>query len=146
MGKALRADPAFGQRRAQVNLLTLGQLIPFYSLISDDERFHADLTALNEARRVGWLDVTSPADGGCAAAIHPLEGVRGTEPGDRPRRRSPRFHVLLSKASYRALVRRPLDYHFHYIKAAETAGEYDFYRLTTGPEPLTAAYRTAGGE
>jgi hypothetical protein len=53
-------------------------------------------------------------------------------------RRSPRFHVQMSPEAYRALRREPLAFHFHYLRAAEIPGEYDFFRLTAGPERLTA--------
>ncbi len=137
IAKALDADPQFGRRRARVNLLTLGQLIPFYTLLTADPAYRRDLQALAQARRIGWVDIPSPADGGSAAAMHPLEGVMTTPPADRPSRRSPRFHALMSPDNYKSLRRRPLDYHFAYLRAMDVAGDYDFFRLTTGPYFLT---------
>lgn len=139
IAKALAADPRFGRRGARVNLLTLGQLIPFYSLLTRDEGYLGELRALAGARHIGWLDVTSPADAGSAAMIHPLEGVTPERAPDRPVRRSPRFHALLAKANHRALRRRPLDYHFAYLRAMDVAGGYDFFRLTTGPDALVTS-------
>ena len=46
---------------------------------------------------------------------------------------------MLSRADYRALRRRPLDFHFAYLRATDIAGDYDFFRLTTGPAALVAA-------
>jgi hypothetical protein len=137
VAKALKADPDLGRRGARINLLTLGQLIPFYSLLTADEDYRKDMTLLAETPRIGWLDFTSPADAGSAAAIHPLEGVMAAPPKDRPARRSPRFHVLIAPAAYRSLRRRPLDYHFTYLRAMDAAGDYDFFRLVTGPDFLT---------
>ena len=136
IAKALAADPQFGRRGARVNLLTLGQLLPFYSLITRDEAYRAEMQALAEARHIGWVDFTSPADAGSAAMIHPLEGASPDRWPDRPARRSPRFHALVSAANYRALRKRPLDYHFAYLRAMDVAGDYDFFRLTTGPDYL----------
>ena len=138
LAKAMAADPDFGRRAARVNLLTLGQLIPFYSLLTRDAGYRQEMQALADARFIGWLDFTSPADAGSAAMIHPLEGVTTAFEPDRPVRRSPRFHALMSKATYDGLRRRPLDYHFAYLRAMEVAGDYDFFRLTTGPDYLTA--------
>jgi hypothetical protein len=137
VGKALRDDPELGRRGARLNLLTLGQLIPFYSLLNSDAAYRRELTQLVEARHVGWLDFTSPADAGSAAAIHPLEGVMAEPPADRPIRRSPRFHALIGKDAYRSLRRRPLDYHFTYLRAMDAPGDYDFFGLVAGPDFLT---------
>ena len=144
IAKAMAADPDFGHRAARVNLLTLGQLIPFYSLITRDAAYRAEMQALADARFIGWVDFTSPADAGSAAMIHPLQGVTTAFDPDRPVRRSPRFHTLLSKATYDGLRRRPLDYHFAYLRAMDVAGDYDFFRLTTGPDYLTAPEPAAG--
>jgi hypothetical protein len=54
-----------------------------------------------------------------------------------PHRRSPRWGDILSVETVRRLKRAPLDYHFQYIMAAERPGEYDFFALTAGPEPIT---------
>lgn len=146
VAKAMAADPNFGHRSARVNLLTLGQLIPFYSLLTQDAAYRREMRALADAWFIGWVDFTSPADAGSAAMIHPLQGVTSAFKPDRPVRRSPRFHALLSKAAYSGLRRRPLDYHFAYLKAMDVAGDYDFFRLTTGPDFLTApAYPSGRG-
>ncbi len=58
IAKALAADPRFGRRGARVILLTLGQLLPFYSLITRDAAYRAEMQALAEARHIGWVDVT----------------------------------------------------------------------------------------
>ena len=139
IAKALAADPQFGRRGAKVNLLTLGQLIPFYSLIARDEAYRGEIRAMAAARHIGWVDFTSPADAGSAATIHPLEGVTAERAADRPDRRSPRFHALVSKAGYQGLRRRPLEYHFAYLRAMDASGDYDFFRLTTGPDYLVGA-------
>ncbi len=138
IAKALAADARFGRRGVRINLLSLGQLIPFYSLLTADPRHKAEMAALAAARQIGWLDFTSPADAGCAAALHPLLGAVEPTPADRPIRRSPRFHALMAAQTYRSLRQRPLDYHFAYLRAMDVAGDYDFFRLTTGPDPMAA--------
>ena len=146
LGRALMLDPGFGRDRP-VDLLTLGSLMPFYSmtvaLSGRDPAFREELAALVAADWIDWVDVTGPSDPGCAAALHPLAGLELGAPAGRPFRRSPRFSELLSPASFKALKRAPLAYHFQYIMAAETPGEYDFFRLTSGPVPV-ASIATAG--
>jgi hypothetical protein len=139
LGRALLKDPEFARSGTPVNLLTLGSLLPFYSMTTDDGPYREEMAALVAAPQIGWLDITGPSDSGCAAALHPLLGLGLGEPEGRPVRRSPRFHVLLSPEAYRRLRREPLAFHFHYLSAAEIPGDYDFFRLTAGPERLTAA-------
>jgi hypothetical protein len=140
LGRAVMLNPSLGRLR-RVRLLTLGSLLPFYSMTeawaSGDPDWREEMKALVEAKRIEWLDVTAPADAGCAAALHPLTGLDLGEPEGRPHRRSPRWGDILSAETVRRLKRAPLDYHFQYIMAAERPGEYDFFALTAGPEPIT---------
>ena len=139
IGRALIEDSTFGRQGTPVNFLSLGSLLPFYSTTAKaDEAYRQEMAALVGADWIGWVDVTGPSDPGCAAALHPLLGLDLGEPPGRPDRRSPRFHLLTTAETYRKLKRQPLEFHFHYLKAMEMAGDYDFFRLTAGPEPLTA--------
>ena len=135
LGKALQLDTAMGDGR--VSLLTLGSLIPLYSMTSHDPVFWRDLRTLKQAAGVFWLDITSPSDPGSTGAIHPLAGLGLGEPEDRPVRRSPRFHLLMPE-SYRRLRQDPLGFPFQYLMATERSGGYDYFRLTAGPDRLTA--------
>ena len=140
VGRAVMLNPQLGRIR-RVRLLTLGSLLPFYSITEawagGDPDWRAEMKALVDADWIDWLDVTAPADPGCAATLHPLRGLDLGEPEGRPHRRSPRFKELLSPETLRRLKRAPLDYHFQYIMAAERPGEYDYFALTAGPEPIT---------
>jgi len=140
LGRAVMLNPRLGRLR-RVRLLTLGSLLPFYAMTAaafgGDPDFREEMAALVEADRIDWLDVTAPSDPGCAAALHPLLGLDLGEPDGRPFRRSPRFGDIVTPQRLRRLKRTPLDYHFQYIMAGEIAGEYDFFALTAGPEPIT---------
>jgi hypothetical protein len=140
LGRAVMLNPALGRLR-RVRLLTLGSLLPFYSMTEawagGDPAWREEMKALVDADWIDWLDVTAPADAGCAAALHPLTGLDLGEPAGRPHRRSPRWGDILSAETIRRLKRAPLDYHFQYIMAAERPGEFDFFSLTAGPEPIT---------
>jgi hypothetical protein len=144
LGRALIEDPDLGRDRP-VALLTLGSLLPFYSLsASADADYRREMAALAAAAHIPWVDVTGPGDAGCAAAIHPLAGLDHHAPADRPLRFSPRFHAVLEDERYRALKRQPLEMHFQYIRSNDRAGGYDFFQLTAGPEPLAQAARHLG--
>jgi hypothetical protein len=141
LGRALLLDPALG-KATPVRLLTLGSLMPFYSYterhFGADPGYRQEMAALVDAGWIDWVDVTGPSDPGCAAALHPLAGLDLGEPEGRPYRRSPRYSEILTPEGFAALKKTPLAYHFQYIMAGERAAEYDFFRLTAGPEPITA--------
>ena len=140
LGRALMLNPRLGRLR-RVRLLTLGSLLPFYSMTEaaagGDPDYRTEMKALVDADWIEWLDVTAPSDPGCAAALHPLLGLELGDPPGRPHRRSPRLADIVSPETLRRLKRTPLDYHFQYIMAAERPGEYDFFALTAGPEPIS---------
>jgi hypothetical protein len=142
LGRAVLTDPEFGKGRRPVRLLTLGSLLPFYSmteaLYRKDPAYREEMAALVGADWIDWVDVTGPSDPGCAAALHPLTGLDLGEPAGRPWRRSPRYSELLTPEGFAKLKKAPLSYHFQYIMAGERAAEYDFFALTAGPDPITS--------
>ena len=146
LGRAVMLNPGLGRLR-RVRLLTLGSLLPFYSMTEawagGDPAWREEMKVLVEADWIDWLDVTAPSDPGCAAALHPLLGLDLGEPAGRPHRRSPRFAEIVGPDRMRRLKKTPLDYHFQYIMAGERAGEYDFFALTAGPEPITHMVQSA---
>ena len=137
VGRAVMMHPGFG-KGVPVNLLTLGSLLPFYSMTAQDPAYRQEMAALAAADWIGWLDVTGPSDPGSSAGLHPLAGLDLPETEDRPVRRAPRFGHLLSPETFKSLKTRPLDYHFQYLMAGERVAEYDFFRLTAGPERMLA--------
>lgn len=141
VGRAAMIDPAFG-RSTPVRLLTLGSLMPFYSFteahFGGDPSYREEMAALVASGHIDWVDVTGPSDPGCAAALHPLAGLKLGEPEGRPWRRSPRYSEILTPEGFEKLKKVPLAYHFQYIMAGERAAEYDFFRLTAGPETIMA--------
>ena len=149
LGRAVLLNPKLGRLR-RVRLLTVGSLLPFYSMTEaaagGDPAWREEMKALVEADWIEWLDVTAPADPGCAAALHPLIGLDLGEPAGRPHRRSPRYGDIVSPETLRRLKTKPLDYHFQYIMAGDKPGEYDFFALTAGPEAIAGMIRPAGAE
>lgn len=127
---------------AKVSLLTLGSAIPVYAMTAPDPVFRRDLAALEAATAIPWLDISSPGDAACSARLHPLAGA-GLAEGERPARRSPRFHAVLSPARWRAVRRNALDLHFQYLKSHDRSGGFDFFQLTAGPGRLSTKLNAA---
>jgi hypothetical protein len=136
LARALELDPMLGAapRLPTVSLLTLGQAIAAWDHVAEGARFHDDLTAVVKAEAIPWVDVTSPSDGITSSWLNPVELVEGD--GSRPVRRSPHFHLILSRERFRHIRMRPFDFHFQYLCAAESPGGFDVFRMTCGPERL----------
>jgi len=117
LARALERDPRLGRRPGgpAVSFLTLGQSIAAWDQVAQGGRFHQDLEAVVRAAekpetgrgRIAWLDVTSPSDGASSSRLDPFELV---EIGaGRPARRSPHFHLILSRERFRRIRSRPFD-------------------------------------
>lgn len=138
--RLLALDETLGRGPTRLSLLTLGQTFAVYTPLSDDRNFRRDLAKVAASDRLAWLDETSPADPVSSCGLDPLNGLE--VPGRLwPVRRSPRFHLLVSPAAYRRLKLSPFDFHFQYLKSGEIAGDYDFFRITAGPDLLLAEAR-----
>ena len=126
-----------------LSLLTLGQVVPMISFLPEATRLRADLAYLSTRAEHFWLDVTAPGDG-CAFALCDPVAVSGVAPeGKRwPLVISAAFTQTLSAERWRALRWRFFRLHFQYLCAFDRPGDYDYFRITAGPQTL--ARRFAG--
>lgn len=121
--------------------LSLGQVVPMVSFLPGAHRLRADLAFLSTARALTWVDVTAPGDG-CAFALCDPVAVSGVAP---PRRRWPlvlsaAFTQTLSPARWRALRWKFFRLHFQYLCAFDRPGQYDYFRITAGPQTLAQRF------
>lgn len=136
LARALALRPDLGRGATSVTLLTLGQGLCIQAALGD-ETFRAALRAVEAERSIGWVDATSASDPASACTIHALHGVIAEPDPNRPLRRAPRFHKLLTAEHFRAIRRDPLAFHFQYLKATDVPGAYDWFALAAGPDFLT---------
>jgi hypothetical protein len=133
--RILRRDPSFGRGRTRFSLLTLGQPFAVYTPLPNDANLQRDLAEVAASDALVWLDETSPGDPVSSCGVDPLHGL--DIPGRLwPIRKSPRFHLLMTKANFRRIKLRPLDFHFQYLMAGDIPGAYDYFRMTAGPDFL----------
>lgn len=133
--RVLRRDPSFGRGRTRFSLLTLGQPLAVYTPLPEDANLKRDLAEVAASDALVWLDETSPGDPVSSCGVDPLHGL--DVPGRLwPIRKSPRFHLLMTKANFRRIKLRPLDFHFQYLMAGDVLGAYDYFRMTAGPQFL----------
>lgn len=123
--------------------LSLGQVVPMLSFLPGAGRLRADLAYLGACPDLSWLDVSAPGDG-CAFALCDPVAVSGVAPPDKrwPLVISAAFSQTLSPRRWRALRRRYFKMHFQYLCAFDRPGDYDYFRITAGPQTL--ARRFAG--
>lgn len=126
----------------QLNLLTLGQVVPMVSFLPDAWRLRADLAFLSVQDQVAWVDVTAPGDGCAFALCDPVSVSGGAGPDKRwPLVFSAAFTQTLSPETWQSLKRRFFRLHFQYMCAFDRPGDYDYFRITAGPLTLRDRYR-----
>lgn len=123
---------ALGERpRRRIAFATLGNIIPFYTWIEPGRRMMREGEAVARSPFVEWIDVTSGSDPASACRMGPLVGADALVP-----RWEPEFHRILRPERFRHIRRRPLDFHFQYLKAADCDDGFDLLRMMCSPRPF----------
>ena len=126
-----------------LSFLSLGQVVPMVSFLPRADRLRADLHYLCQREELTWVDVTAPGDG-CAFALCDPVAVSGVAPetGQKgPLVISAAFTQTLSPERWKALRWRFFRLHFQYLCAFDRPKDYDYFRITAGPQTLAARYR-----
>ena len=144
LGVSILADlirAGLPERRPALGFLTLGQVVPMVSFLPKARRLRGDLAYLSARDELTWVDVTAPGDG-CAFALCDPVAVTGVAPEDKrwPLVISAAFTQTLSPARWKELRWRFFRLHFQYLCAFDRPGDYDYFRLTAGPQTLAARY------
>ncbi|PTE13183.1 hypothetical protein [Pseudogemmobacter blasticus] len=132
--------------RPALAFLSLGQVVPMVSFLPGAHRLRADLRYLSARDDLTWVDVTAPGDG-CAFALCDPVAVTGVAPANQrwPLVLSAAFTQTLTPARWKELRWRFFRLHFQYLCAFDALtgadGEYDYFRITAGPQTLAARYR-----
>ena len=125
----------------ELNLLTLGQVVPMVSFLPDAWQLRADLAYLSEQSQIAWVDVTAPGDG-CAFALCDPVAVSGVAGLSKrwPLVFSAAFSQTLRPETWNRLKRRYFRLHFQYLCAFDQPRDYDYFQITAGPLTLRARY------
>ncbi|WP_088634964.1 hypothetical protein [Phaeobacter sp. 22II1-1F12B] len=124
-----------------LSFLSLGHVVPMMSFLPAADRLRRDLRDLSASERMTWVDVTAPGDG-CAFALCDPVAVSGVAPPDKrgPLVISAAFTQTLSPERWKELRWRFFRLHFQYLCAFDRSGDYDYFRITAGPQPLAARF------
>ena len=125
---------ALGERpRRRIVFATLGNIIPFYTWIEPGRRAMREGEEVARSPFVEWIDVTSGSDPASACRMGPLVGAGALVP-----RWEPEFHRILTPERFRHIRRRPLDFHFQYLKSADRDDGFDLLRMMCSSRPFFA--------
>jgi len=129
------------EHAAELNFLSMGQVVPMMSFLPNAQKLRADLKMLSEQSSVFWLDVTAPGDG-CSFALCDPVAVSGVASKDKkwPLDISAAFTQTLSPMRWKELRCRFFRLHFQYLCAFDAPGDYDYFRITAGPMTLSERY------
>ena len=124
-----------------LSFLSLGQVVPMVSFLSQAHRLRADLKYLSAREELTWVDVTAPGDG-CAFALCDPVSVSGVAPVDKkwPLVFSAAFTQSLSPARWKELRWRFFRLHFQYLCSFDRPKDYDYFQITAGPMTLGTRY------
>ncbi|KAA2317476.1 hypothetical protein DL237_00215 [Pseudooceanicola sediminis] len=124
-----------------LSFLSLGQVVPMVSFLPGARRLRRDLAYLAMQDRVFWLDVSAPGDG-CAFALCDPVAVSGVaQAGKRwPLVISAAFSESLTPERWAELRWRFFRVHFQYLCAFDRPRDYDYFRITAGPQTLAQRY------
>lgn len=123
--------------KQQLTLVTLGQCIPYVSYAHGADHFRRALSNIACTVDTHWLDMGARADPLCFQQINPAEaeGIPLKPPGQ-PLKTTVRPYLMYGTAAYNALKKNKLRLHFQYLMSSDLLTAYDYFRLTTGPEPV----------
>jgi pimeloyl-ACP methyl ester carboxylesterase len=125
---------ALGERpRRRIAFATLGNIIPFYTWIEPGRRTMREGEEVARSPFVEWIDVTSGSDPASACRMGPLFGADA-----QVARWEPEFHRILTPERFRHIRRRPLDFHFQYLKRSDCDDGFDLVRMMCSPQPFFA--------
>ncbi len=133
-GRVPEDGPALG-------FLTLGQVVPMVSFLPQAHRLRGDLRYLSRRDELTWIDVSAPGDG-CAFALCDPVTVSGVAPADKkwPLVFSAAFTQTLSPERWASLRWRFFRLHFQYLCAFDRPRDYDYFRITAGPQTLATRF------
>ena len=130
-----KGGPALG-------FLSLGQVVPMVSFLPKADRLRADLHYLSTRDELTWVDVTAPGDG-CTFALCDPVAVTGVSPEGQkwPLVISAAFTQTLSPERWKELRWKFFRLHFQYLCAFDRVGDYDYFRITAGPQTLAERFK-----
>jgi len=125
---------ASGEMLRKTTFITLGQCIPYVSVMPAAEELRNDLKIVADGAALRWVDFTAPPDPLCFFRVDPVRfsGLECALP-DRPKQVVVRVFRMFGQETYSRMRLNKLRLHFQYLMASELKADYDFFLMTAGP-------------
>ncbi|GJE62601.1 alpha/beta hydrolase [Methylobacterium trifolii] len=137
--RVLARAPALWEGRTRLSLVTLGSALPLVAVQPLARRLRAEIASLVTARRLVWCDFQTMQDWMNFPGFNPVLDLKlglGARAVANPVVRSTQLKQVVEPETYAKILYRPFRLHFQCLLANERPGDYDFFRLTLGPQHL----------
>ena len=132
LDRALRLEPALGQKGARVAFISVGSSILKIGLHASAARFRASAERVASAPGIFWGDYQAISDIMNFYKRDPLTAM-GLPPRDVPLVRMVRIRHMLDPAVYKRIRYRPLRMHLQFVSGNNLRNAYDYFMLVCGP-------------
>jgi hypothetical protein len=132
LDRALRLEPALGQKGARVTLISVGSSILKIGLHASAARFRTCAERVASASGIFWGDYQAISDIMNFYKRDPLRAM-GLPTRDVPLVRMVRIRHMLDPAIYKRIRYRPLRMHLQFVSGNNLRNAYDYFMLVCGP-------------
>jgi hypothetical protein len=132
LDRALRLEPALGQKGPRVALISVGSSILKIGLHSAAARFRAAAERVSSAPGVFWGDFQAISDVMNFYKRDPLTAMK-LPARDVPLVRMVRLRHMLAPDIYKRIRYRPLRMHMQFVSGNNLRNAYDYFMLICGP-------------
>jgi hypothetical protein len=132
LDRALRLEPALGQKGPRVALISVGSSILKIGLHSAAARFRAAAERVSSAPGVFWGDFQAISDVMNFYKRDPLTAMK-LPAREVPLVRMVRLRHMLAPEIYRRIRYRPLRMHMQFVSGNNLRNAYDYFMLVCGP-------------
>jgi fermentation-respiration switch protein FrsA (DUF1100 family) len=143
LDRALRLEPALGQKGARVALISVGSSILKIGLHRAAARFRASTERVASAPGIFWGDYQAISDIMNFYKRDPLS-VMGLPTRGVPQVRMVRIRHMLDPAVYKRIRYRPLRMHLQFVSGNNLRNAYDYFMLVCGPLSVERQVRGDG--
>ena len=143
LDRALRLEPALGQKGPRVALISVGSSILKIGLHSAAARFRAAAERVSSAPGIFWGDFQAISDVMNFYKRDPLTAMK-LPAREVPLVRMVRMRHMLDPAIYKRIRYRPLRMHMQFVSGNNLRNAYDYFMLVCGPLSVERQVRGDG--
>jgi len=143
LDRALKLEPALGQKGARIALVSVGSSILKIGLHRAADRFRAAADRISASPGIFWSDYQAISDIMNFYKRDPLTAM-GLPARGVPLVRMVRIRHMLDPEIYRRIKYRPLRMHLQFVSGNNLRNAYDYFMLVCGPLSIARQARGDG--